>query len=87
MLNPDRNMIAFDASLSNTSGDYQKSYFYGALIIEAKEDGTLKVLQQISNEGLYGSYVKRVIYIGDILYYVLDDNIRAFNIDTFKEIR
>jgi uncharacterized secreted protein with C-terminal beta-propeller domain len=87
MLNPDRNMIAFDASLSNTSGDYQKSYFYGALIIEAKEDGTLKVLQQISNEGIYGSYVKRVIYIGDILYYVLDDSIRAFNIDTFKEIR
>lgn len=87
MLHPDRNMIAFDASLSNTSGDYQKSYFYGAMIIEAREDGTLKVLQQISNEGLYGSYVKRVIYIGDILYYVLDDNIRAFNIDTFKEIQ
>ncbi|MBV1759083.1 MAG: beta-propeller domain-containing protein [Dethiosulfatibacter sp.] len=87
MLHPDRNMIAFDASLSNISGDYQKSYFYGAMIIEAREDGTLKVLQQISNEGLYGSHVKRVIYIGDILYYVLDDNIRAFNIDTFKEIR
>ncbi len=87
MLNPDKNMIAFDASLSNISGDYQKSYFYGALIIEAREDGTLKVLQQISNEGIYGSYVKRVIYIGDILYYVLDENIRAFNIDTFKEIQ
>ncbi|HAE43310.1 MAG TPA: hypothetical protein DCG34_10420, partial [Clostridiales bacterium] len=87
MLNPDRNMIAFDASLSNINGDYQKSYFYGALIIEAKEDGTLKVLHQISNEGIYGSHVKRVIYIGDILYYVLDDNIRAFNIDTFREIK
>ena len=87
MLNPDRNMIAFDASLSNTNGDYQKSYFYGALIIEAKEAGTLKVLHQISNEGIYGSHVKRVIYIGDILYYVLDDNIRAFNIDTFREIK
>ncbi|MDP3387144.1 MAG: beta-propeller domain-containing protein [Eubacteriales bacterium] len=87
MLNPDKDMIAFDASLSNISGDYQTSYFYGALIIEAREDGTLKVLQQISNEGIYGSYVKRVIYIGDILYYVLDDNIRAFNINTFKEIR
>ncbi|HBH12513.1 MAG: hypothetical protein XD91_0923 [Clostridiales bacterium 38_11] len=87
MLNPDKNMIAFDASLSYISGDYQKSYFYGALIIKARADGTLKVLQQISNEGIYGSYVKRVIYIGDILYYVLDDNIRAFNIDTFREIQ
>ena len=59
----------------------------GAVILEVREDGEISILKLISNEGIYGSNVKRVIYIGDILYYILDDSIRAFDIDTFNEIQ
>jgi len=46
----------------------------------------MSILKLISNEGIHASRVKRILYIGDVLYYVLDDNIRAFDIDTFDEI-
>ncbi|MBK5252820.1 MAG: beta-propeller domain-containing protein [Peptostreptococcaceae bacterium] len=87
MLNLKDDMIAFDAVLANNTGDYSKSNFYGAAILKIREDGDMSVLKLISNEGMYGSYVKRAIYIGDILYYILDDNIRAFDIETFDEIK
>lgn len=87
MLNLEDDMIGFTAQLSSITGDYAKGYFNGALIIEVKETGEMKVLNQISNEGIYGSYVDRIIYIGDVLYYVQDDTIRAFNINTFQEIK
>ena len=87
MLNLKDDMIAFDALLANITGDYSKSNFYGAVILEVREDGEISILKLISNEGIYGSNVKRVIYIGDILYYILDDSIRAFDIDTFKAIQ
>jgi uncharacterized secreted protein with C-terminal beta-propeller domain len=86
MLNLKDDMIAFDAVLANITGDYSKSNFYGAAILEVREDGGISVLKLISNEGIYASRVKRILYIGDILYYVLDENIRSFDIDTFNEI-
>ncbi len=86
MLNPKDYMIAFDAVLANVTGDYSKSNFYGAAIIEVGKDGNMSILKLISNEGIHASRVKRILYIGDVLYYVLDDNIRAFDIDTFDEI-
>ncbi len=86
MLNLKDGMIGFTAQLSNISGDYEKEYFNGALILEVKENGYINVLQQIPSGGLYPSYVNRLIYIGDFLYYLQDDIIRAFNIDTFQEI-
>jgi uncharacterized secreted protein with C-terminal beta-propeller domain len=86
MLNLKDDMIAFDAVLANITGDYSKSNFYGAVILGVREEGEISVLKLISNEGIYASRVKRILYIGDVLYYVLDDNIRAFDIDTFNEI-
>ena len=85
MLNLEDDMIAFDATLSNVIGDYQKEYFNGAVVMEVKETGNMKVLKQIPSEG-YGSYVKRLVYIGDILYYIQDDQIKAYNINTFTNI-
>lgn len=85
MLNLEDDMIAFDATLSNVTGDYQKAYFNGAVVMEVKENGDMKVLKQIPSEG-YGSYVKRLVYIGDVLYYIQDDQIKAYNINTFTNI-
>lgn len=87
MLNPDDDMIGFTAQLSSITGEYQKGYFDGAVILQVKDNGDMKVLKQISSDGIYGSYVNRVIYIGDILYYVQDDLIRSFNMNTFQEIK
>lgn len=87
MLNLKDNMIAFDASLSEVKAQYQMTYFNGAVVLEVKTDGSIKLLNKISNEGNYGYNVKRLIYIEDVLYYILDDQIRAFDINTFNEIR
>mgnify|MGYP001209465950 CR=1 FL=1 len=46
----------------------------------------MSILKLISNEGIHASRVKRIIYIGDVLYYILDNRIRAFNMDSFDEI-
>lgn len=86
MLNLEEDMIGFTGQLSNIKGEIQKDYFYGALIIEVKEDGSMKVLKQISNGGLYPSYVNRLIYIGNFIYYVQDDSIRTFSMNDFQEV-
>ena len=87
MLNLENDMIAFDASLSNVKEPYQTSYFNGAVILEVNKNGDIKLLNQISNDGNYANNVKRLIYIDDVLYYIIDDQIRAFDINTFKEIK
>ncbi len=86
MLNPTRDMIAFDATLRKETGDYQSTYFYGAMILEVSQTGEIKLLKQIPTDGLYGSVVKRVLYIDDVLYYILDENIKTYDMDTFVEI-
>jgi len=87
MLNLNDDMIAFDVSLSDITDKYVKTSFNGAAVIEVRPTGSIKVLELISSEGLYGSYAKRLVYIGDKLYYIIDDNIRAFDMDDFKEIK
>ncbi|TJX15896.1 hypothetical protein E9840_01705 [Tissierella creatinini] len=87
MLNLDKDMIAFTAQLSSLSGDFEKGYFNGGLILEVKEDGSMKLLQKIPSGGLYPTYVNRIIYIGDVLYYVQDDSIKAFSMKDFQEIK
>lgn len=87
MLNLDKDMIGFTAQLSNITGELERDYFNGALLIEVKEDGSMKVLKEISGDGLYPGYLNRIIYIGDFLYYVQDDSIRTFNMDNFQEIK
>ena len=87
MLNLNDDMIAFDVSLSDIADKYVKTSFNGAAVIEVRPSGSIKVLELISSEGLYGSYAKRLVYIGDKLYYVIDDTIRAFDMDGFDEIK
>jgi len=86
MVNPAKNRIAFDATLRKVTGEYQSNYYYGAMILEVTKNGDISLLKQISADRLFGSTVKRVIYIGDVLYYILDDNIKTYNFETFEEI-
>ncbi|WP_409228304.1 beta-propeller domain-containing protein [Gudongella sp. SC589] len=87
MLKPQDDLIAFDATLNIYSGKLTREAFNGLVVIKASETGDLELIKEISNEGIYGQNVKRPLYIDDILYYVMDDNIRAFNMDGFEEIK
>lgn len=87
MINLNDDMIAFDVSLSDITDKYVKTSFNGAAVIEVRPTGSIKILELISSEGLYGSYAKRLVYIGEELYYVIDDTIRAFDMDGFDEIK
>ncbi len=78
----ERELIGFDATLTSSKSDYSREYFYGAVVLEVTEEGVLQVKKEISSEGIYGSYAKRLVCIGDILYYILDDNISSFDLDT-----
>ncbi|MCR3956177.1 MAG: beta-propeller domain-containing protein [Gudongella sp.] len=86
MLKPQDDLIAFDATLNLYSGKLVRESFNGLLVIRASETGELELIKEISNGGVYGQNVKRPVYIDDILYYVLDDQIRAFNMDNYEEI-
>ena len=86
MVNQRDNIIAFDASLTNVLGKYEKEYFNGGVVVRIEEERTLELLKLISNEGVSGNYASRLIYIDDVLYYINDESIRAFNIETFEEI-
>ncbi len=87
MLKPQDDLIAFDATLNLYSGKLVRESFNGLLVIRASEAGELELVKEISNEGIYGQNVKRPVYIDDILYYVMDDQIRAFHMDNFEEIK
>lgn len=86
MLNLKDDMIAFDVSLREETDKFVQKSFNGAAVIETKPDGKLEVLKLISNDGIYGTYAKRIIYIGENLYYILDDTIRVFDMNSFTEI-
>ena len=87
MLKPEEELIAFDATLNTYSGKLAREAFNGLVVVKASKAGDLQLVVEISNEGIYGQNVKRPVYIGDILYYVMDDQIRAFHMDDFEEIK
>ena len=87
MLKLQDDLIAFDATLNTYSGKLAREAFNGLVVIKVSEEGDLQLLKEISNEGIYGQNVKRPVYIDDILYYVMDDQVRAFHMDGFDEIK
>ncbi|MBE0451550.1 MAG: beta-propeller domain-containing protein [Clostridia bacterium] len=86
MLNPTRDMIAFDATLRKEISGYQSTYFYGSMILEVSKTGEIEFLKQISTDGIHGSFVRRILYIDNVFYYILDENIKTYDMDTFEEI-
>ncbi len=87
MLKQEDDLIAFDATLNSITGELTREAFNGLVVIRANAEGDLELIKEISNEGIYGQNVKRPVYIDDVLYYVMDDNIRAFNMDNYNEIK
>lgn len=87
MIKEQDDIIAFHARLSSAKGDISRKTTDGVLVINVSEEGNLELIKQISNEGIYGQNVERPIYIEDVLYYVIDDSLRAFQMNDYTEMK
>ncbi len=80
--------VAFDAYINDA--DQQKSYQQGAVVVNfSGKKLTLKGILEAEPSGVYGNYIpyaRRVLYIGDVLYYVQDGRITSYDYGTLKEI-
>ncbi len=96
MLDRNGQAVAFDASIvdSGLDGKALSDYFTGAVILSYDFDDGFDVKGRIAYESsvvnagdtVYYSYIRRVCYIGDVLYYVQDGLVRSFDLDTLKPI-
>jgi inhibitor of cysteine peptidase len=80
--------VAFDASLNYE--DQKKPYQQGALIVGYEGNRlNLKGLLNSEPSGNYGNdipYARRVLYIGEQLYYVQDGRVTSYDYDSLKKI-
>ncbi len=97
MFNLKENKLAFEASLTDNATDgktINPQYFNGAVVMSFdvasgfKLEGKLEAdpLIQIGSPMEFFGYVRRLCYIGDVLYYIQDGQIRSFNMDTLEPI-
>lgn len=88
MVDPERKTIAFDAYISNEKD--RKESKQGALVISLNNQKIAqKALLPYTQPEVYGKYIpagRRIIYIGDILYYIQDGIIKAYNYDDFTKL-
>ncbi|HML38881.1 MAG TPA: beta-propeller domain-containing protein [Bacillota bacterium] len=88
MVDPSNENVALDAYLAY---DDQKGGFQnGAVIVNySGKKLVLKGILDSDPSGIYGSYIpygRRVLYIGDELYYVQDGRITSYDYDSLKQI-
>jgi len=80
MFNPSKGMLAFDCSIREKDG-----WFDGAIIIDYNNN-TLTQKGRIERKINSRAYDNRLLYIGDVIYYIEYGLIRSFNINTLKPI-
>ncbi len=88
MTDPANGLIGFDASLYDDKDRAQS--FSGALLIKAGEDGLSEKGRIEAKQGEAEApgdmaYIRRLVYIGDTLYYLQDGRVRAFDYETLAE--
>lgn len=80
--------VAFDAYLSYDN--QEKGYQQGAIVMSFDDNElALRGILESIPTGVYGNDIpnaRRVIYIGDELYYIRDGKITSYNYDNLKEI-
>ncbi len=80
--NKEKNLIGFPASLAEESYNYNRSGFVIYKIdLESGFSDYCKILQ----EDRYGLGIQRAIYIGNNLYTISNDEINAYDLETFEE--
>jgi len=88
MVDPINENVAFDAYINHD--DRQKGFRQGAVIVNyGGRKLTLRGILDFEPTGLYGNYIpnaRRVLYIGDELYYVQDARISSYDYKSLKQI-
>lgn len=90
------NMFAFDATLTDNFA-FEKTnpdYFNGAVVMTYDKingfdlRGKIEALpaKSIPSDGYYNTWIRRLCYIGDTLYFVQDGQIRSFDKTTLNAI-
>ncbi len=88
MVDPSSERVAMDANLyyEDQKGNYQQ----GAVVMSYEgKKLTLKGILDSEPSGVYGNdipYGRRLLYIGDMLYYVQDGRITSYDYDSLKKI-
>jgi Secreted protein containing C-terminal beta-propeller domain distantly related to WD-40 repeats len=88
MVDPTNGNVAIDAYLNfeNQNTSYQQ----GAIVMNySGKKLTLKGILNSDPSGVYGNYIpygRRIMYIGDVLYYIQDGRISSYHYDTLKQI-
>ena len=97
MFNLKDNILAFDATIQDSAAlksPDMADYFNGAVVLTydlAKgfsEKGRIAYKPSVQEGPDFGYYsnIRRLCYIGDVLYYVQDDQVKSFNMDTLAPI-
>ncbi|MDY0236097.1 MAG: beta-propeller domain-containing protein [Gudongella sp.] len=90
MVDNKRDIVGFDATLNKSSKDFVRDMFSGAVLVSIEDEKQLEMLDMIEIEGLGSSQYnesRRLLVIDDVLYYIGEDGIRAFDYGTLKEIK
>ena len=86
MFKGNQSLLAFPASLS--SYDY-KDNWEGALLVSYSGNKLTELSRiaaaQVTEDGYYGGFGQRLVYIGDTLYYAQGHVIRSFDSHSFQE--
>ena len=99
MFNLGDKKLAFEANLTDNATDAKTinpSYFSGAVVmsydtqagfaLEGKIMADPQAQYDVSMPYYNYSYVRRLCYIGDVLYYIQDGQVKSFNMDTLEPI-
>jgi uncharacterized secreted protein with C-terminal beta-propeller domain len=97
MIDQTDNILAFEASLMDSVSSLKPTvsdYFTGAVVLTYdaqtgfKEQGRIAYETSIQNttDYSYNSYIRRLCYIGDVLYYVQDGQVRSFDLQSLYPI-
>lgn len=88
MLDPANENVAIDAYIGYVNG--QKEGGQGAVVMGYDNQKlTMKGILESKSSGVYGNdipYARRIIYIGDELYYIQEGRITSYHYDNLKEI-
>lgn len=88
MVDQSNENVAIDAYLAFEN--QEKAYNQGAIVMNyGGKELALKGILESEPSGVYGNdipYARRILYIGDELYYVQDGRITSYNYDSLKKI-
>ena len=90
MVDNKRDIVGFHAQLNKSTKDFVRDMFSGAVLVKIKDEKELEMLDTIAVEEISGNQYysgRRLLVIDNVLYYIGEDGIRAFEYESLEEIK